>query len=231
MKKIIALCLALLCVFSLFGCGGNLPEDSVLIAEAEVLLKKSLVFNQLFFEQGISQKADGLVDGDYKEADTAALSALGFVKLSDIKASMHTVFSDAATEDFFRYAVDKRTNGTTLLKPAYCYDYYKTNEQNPDDKVFMCIMVSNQGVHQQTDPFTYDYSTLEVVKDKKEATSATLKIIATITDSETGMVQTRQVTFRLVLEEEGWQLDNLTCLSYKEQQNQLEGLDEILKKD
>lgn len=231
MKKIIAFCLACLCAFSLFGCGADLPEDSLLTQEAKVLLEKSLVFNQLFFEQGIPQKADGLVDGDYREADSTALSALGFAKLSDIKAYMHTVFSDAATADFFRYAVDKRTNGTVLLKPAYCYDYYKTNEQNPEDKVFVCLMVSNQGVHQQTDPFTYDFSTLEVVKDKKEATSATLKITATITDSETGAVQTRQVTFRLVLEEEGWQLDNLTCLSYKEQQNQLEGLDEILKKD
>ncbi len=231
MKKY--LCLLLLCALlcTLFGCGGEpLPEDGVLLREGEALLKKALVFNRLFFEEGIPQKEGGFTDGSYTEADAEALSALGLQKLSDIKAYMKTVYSDAATADFIRYAIDKRTDGTILVKPAYCYDHYKVNEEDPDDRIFLCLMVSNEGLHQQTDPFVYDYSTLEVVQEKKQATSATLTVSATITDRETGQVQTRTVSFRLVLEEDGWRLDNLTCLSYREKQEQLEGLDEILKK-
>ena len=231
MKKIIAILLMLGTMLSLLGCTkGKLPEDSVLIAEAEVLLKESLVFNRLLFEEGIPTKENGYAEGNYIEADSAALAALGIQKLSDIEANMRKVYSKAATAYFIRYTVDKRTDGTVLIKPAYCYDYYHVNEENPDDRVFMYLMVSKEGVHQKTDPFTYDYSTLKVVEEKKQATSATMTVMATITDAETGAVQQREVTFRLVLEEDGWRLDNLTCLSYKEKQEQLEGLDQILKK-
>ena len=228
MKKIIALCLGIVMLLSLFGCGkAQLPEDSLLVAEAKVLLEKSLVLNQLFFETGIPTKEGGMTEGNYTEADSDYLATLGFQKLGDIKAYMHTVFSDAATADFVRYAVDKRTDGTALVKPAYCYDLYSDNEDNP---AFLCLMVSKEGVHQKTDSFVYDFDSIAVVQNKKQPTSATLTISATITDTETGKVQERQVSFRLVLEEDGWKLDNLTCLSYKEEQDKLEGLDEILKK-
>lgn len=206
-SKTITLLLLLGCLLAtLAGCGkGKAPSDSELISVASELIEKSYVINSLFFEKGIPIQEGGKTEGTYQQADAEALSRLGFSSYASMAQYAENIFSEVAYGQFLSMAVERQSDGTSILRPAYCFDA-KDNKGN-----FVMLMVSLEGLNTPTDKTVFDLSTLKV--SQKTATTAILEVSATVTD-ETGATQTRAKQIGLVLEEGEWQLDTLTCMSY-----------------
>ena len=208
MKKcLLALLLLSLCLSLLVGCGmEEIPEDDLLISEAKVLLEKSVAINRLFFEEGIPLKEGGIVSGVYCEADTNHSALMGLKSLEAIKGYLRSIYSQVAISELMRFAVEKQVDGNAIVKPAYCYDYYDEN------KVFICLMVSTNGLNQQMDKVVFDYDSVKVIEDSKTSEAATLSVKVTVTDGE-GNTETKTMRFGLVLENGSWRLDNfITCV-------------------
>lgn len=182
----------------------NLPDDATLLAEAERLIRASVPLDRLFFVEGLPATEGQGVEG-YVPVDTSALAA-GFSSYAGVCAYAHEIYSDALFESFEGLGIRAVTDGSQLIRRAYCYD--KTDKNgNPQE-----FLVSTAGLHKQMDAAEYHLSTLRV-KDKS-ASTARLTVEATVTSHDTAETQRRTVTVALVLEDGVWKLDTLTCLTY-----------------
>ena len=192
-KKVTALLLLMGCLLAtLAGCGKEkTASDTSLVASASVLIEKSYVINQLFFEEGIALLENGKVENRYQEADASQLAQYGFSSFDSISQYVKSIYSDVAYAQWTSLAIDRQSDGVSILRQAYCYD--------AKDKhgTFLMLMVSLDGLNNPTDKTVYDLSSLQVVS--KTATTAILEVEASIKD-ESGKVQTRTKQFGLVLE-------------------------------
>lgn len=188
---------------ALSGCAGDLPSEELLLAAAGQLIPGSEVINRILFEEDIPAAEHGVTVGSYREADVSLLQPYDLSTLDDIRKYAEKVYSTAAVEQLFRVAVEAQSDASgSLTKPAYLYDAGGK------------LMVSEEGRHVRCDKVSYDLSTITVLT--REKTRATLSVAATVTD-EDGRTQTRTKRLTLVSENGGWRLDNLTCLSYREE--------------
>lgn len=204
MKRIVTLLLLLSLlgagILTFSGCEKDLPSEELLKAAVGQLIPGSEVINRILFEEDFPTAEHGVTNGPYREADLSFLQPYDLSSLDDIRKYAEKVYSAGAVAQLFRAAVDPQTDAAGgLTRPTYLYD---SNGM---------LMVSDEGRHVRCDKASYDLSTLSVLT--REKTRATLSVTATVTN-EDGLTQTRQKRLTLVLENGGWRLDNLTCLTY-----------------
>jgi len=198
---LLILSLLVLAAAAFSGCEKDLPSEELLKAAAGQLIPGSEVINHILFEEDFPTEEHGATAGNYREADLAFLRPYGLASLDDIRKYAERVYSAEAVAQLFRAAVDPQTDAAGgLTKPTYLYD---SNGK---------LMVSGEGRHVRCDKASYDLSTLKVLS--REKTRAVLSVTATVTNGD-GLTQTREKRLTLVLEEEGWRLDVLTCLTYR----------------
>ena len=196
LKRCFAVLLILVCLFGMVGC--TKADDSLLLSEAERLLRLSLVYNDLLFEKGIPLNPVGAISGIYQEADKETLiKEYGFSNLADIKNGAKQVYTQAAVADLFRLSVESMSDGTSLLRSAYCYD--------SKDGV---LYVSREGLNYQTDEVSFDYTTLKVKEKKRDV--ATLTILA----QKDGDDKSKVIEVTMKYEGGVWLLDSLTCIRF-----------------
>lgn len=213
-RFILCASLCFILVFSLYSCSGGekkrVPSDSELTAKAAELVEKSNVLMDLFFVYGIEPETDSpKIESGYIEADSGKLSEHGFASYEDIKTYAKSIFTAELFYSFESIAVNPLFDGTSLYERGYCYD------AKDDSGNFICLMVSVEGVHRETDITDYDFSTLTV--KQKTSQKATLTVNVKITDKNNPEKhQTKTKTLYLTYQSGQWLLDSLTCIAYYE---------------
>ena len=205
-RALLSLLVLLALLVSLVSCDrGQKPDDGTLVGEAASLIRASVVLDRLFFVEGLPALSAEEGEG-YVSVNTAALSSLGFTSYASIRAYAEQIYSYALFSSFESMAVLAVTDGSVLIRRAYCYD--KTDKKGN----FQDFLVSTAGLHKQMDRAEYDLSTLTVTK--KTASTARLTVEATVTSHDTGETQRRPVTVAPCLADGIWKLDTLTCLTF-----------------
>ncbi|MBP5209783.1 MAG: hypothetical protein J6125_02870 [Clostridia bacterium] len=182
--------------------------DEEILAAVRDLLPRAEEINRLFFFDGIPAEEGGLVDGAYTEVSRAFLAEWGFVDLASVRARVRAVYSEGATRDLFELAVDFSTEGG--VRPAYLRDL---TEKRDGRDVFVCLMVSDAGLHETFDTVVYDLLSITILQ--KSAGTARVSLSAVVTDAD-GHSQQRTRTLGLCRESDGWKLDTLSVMKYFE---------------
>jgi len=209
MKKFILLFLTLCFAVCAFGCDkGKVKnrtfDEAEVLAAAEALIAKSVLFNQIYYGAGIPQKADNpKTVGGYVEADPAFLSEHQISSLESLKAKTAEVYTEGECAYLFRTVLGVIYDGDTIVGyKRYIEDagtlYVRSGAENllPDD-------------------VTYRYDTLAV--SGVEGETIFVSITATVKTAE-GKTQDNTLRVRLLEEESGFRLDSMTYSTYYEKQ-------------
>ena len=205
MKKIISLIFLAALIFTLSSCEKNRKYDEEeLFREAETLVEKSKILNEIYWGEGISYiDDDSLANGYYYMADPASLYKYGFDTIDELKSLTKEVFTKEYSESIFKTALSAINDATSIGG----YTRYFQD--------FECIRVYKKATVFLTDKVEYDYGTLKVKKVKGEKITVSVK--ATVIRDE--MSQTRECEIVLIEEENGFRIDTPTYLVYREEAN------------
>jgi hypothetical protein len=207
-KQIAGLLLLMaLCLAMAVGCGEVriVAEESEILAAARDLTERSILWNKLFYIDGIPTLEGGRTTGIYQEADPDFLAELGMERLSDIKEYAAGIYSTEMMQTFEQTLFSAIHNGQgTLVSGTVCMDY---NEIVNGKSTFVCLMVNTENCPAiKTDEVVYLYDTMRVVYNLNYR--ATVEIAVCRVGEEQG--QTATIRINLLKTEDTWYLDNNT---------------------
>lgn len=207
LKGIFTLLLLLSIATSLFACTKKQKDivhsEADILAAAEERITESVLWNRIFFIEGLPVLEGGRASGVYREVDPAYLEALGMSSVSDIIDYGKTVYSTSMMtlfEETLFSSIKNEIGGVSTS--AVCFDY--TEKIDGQDR-FLCVMVDpEQSPRFGASELEYLYDTMKVEYNLNG------RAIVSLSVKKVGSDETRLIRVNLLLENEVWFLDGYT---------------------
>ncbi len=208
-KRIVSLLLALITVAGLVSCADRKYDEEEIKENAELLIEKSIMLNDVYWGRGIEYVDDASAsDGDYYEASYIHLKSLGFETIDELKEMTRQTFSKRYSEQIFSTALSTVSDGSYVeLLPRY-YQKYEDEEM----KVPESIMVNSEYEALLLDEVEYLYETITVLYSRGEIVF--FEIDVNVTRGDNKQLQTLEIG--VVEEDDGWRLYTPTYTTYNE---------------
>lgn len=208
MKRIIALILALVSVFSLFSCEKDREYDEAVVsAAAKTLIEKSKNLNRIYWGSGIEYIEDlNYKNGYYYRASTYDTHTLGFDTISELKEITRKVFSNDYSNNIFSTTLTSISDETGIQTYARYVQKYEDVEQTIPEY----ILVNSNARVLLDSKVEYLYDTLKVIGSKGQTVYVTLNAEV----SKNSKTQIREIKIGLIEESEGWRIDSPTYVNY-----------------
>lgn len=208
--KAAALLLAAAMLLCLLSCGElkETADEGEILSAAERLISESVLWNELFFIDGLPVLEGGRESGNYREVDPAYLAGIGMSSLSEILEYGRTIYSADMMETMEATLFGSiRTDDGTIFSSAACFDF---SEGSGEEETFLCLMVNpSECPRFGGDTVTYRYDGMTVTYNLNRCAT----VLVTAEGSGENAGKTAQVRVNLVLEETKWKLDNYTFVS------------------
>ena len=212
LKRALTICLLLCLLLSLFAC--TKKEKDVVHNEQEILeaaeerIKASILWNRIFFIEGLPILEDGRETGNYREVDPAYLEGIGMTRVSEIVAYGKTVFSTPMMTLYGETLLSSIKNGVGgVSTSAVCFDYY---EKVDGKDRFLCVMVDpDESPRFGASEVEYLFDTMQVTYNLNGRATVTLSVRKV---GEPDSVSSLRVG--LLLENEAWLLDGYTFVVF-----------------
>ena len=220
--RIISLLLITVTIVSLFtlsSCNRKYDEEEI-IEVSKILLKDAEMLNIVYYGSGIEYFDDEDEKGYYRKANVNHLEELGFSTIDELKKLTDKTFSVGYSSELYSTILSSLATDISIVSPARYYQAYDEETGAPTH-----IMVYSNFTPMLKDSIVYDYDSLRVEGSKKE--KVYVKIDATVTKAD-GKSQNTTVTVALVVEDDGWRIDNPTYANYNEYKDRY---DELNNKD
>ena len=162
MKKIISLSLTVILILSLIavfsGCG-SVSTDG-LLEEAKVLIEKSVLFNEIYYGEGIPyQIMSKPAIGNYYYADEAYLQEHGFKTIGELKEKTAEVFSRSYCEELYVLGFSGFSSANGFVNARYSSNQAENlRDENEKLLVYKDIEPTVKGTT------TYDFSSMSIVE-------------------------------------------------------------------
>ena len=210
-RRIFAILLLILTVFSV-GCEKNREYDeSEVILAAKTLIKNSAELNEIYWGKGIAHTGDiSTSNGYYYEADVIDLKKYGIETVDGLIKKTGETFSKSYSENIF----ETKLSSVYDEEGIYSYARYYQKYSDAENKEPEAIMVYSKAINLLTDEVEYLYDTISCEGSKGE--TVYVKISVTVTRGDNS--QEREITIGLIEEDVGWRIDTPTYISYDEQQ-------------
>ena len=212
LRSFSALALLLLLVLSMLSCGEVkiVCDEGEILAAAENLIGRSVLWNEIFYIEGMRPLEGGRAPSDsYVEVDPAYLDEIGFSTVAEIKAYGKEIFSP----DMMRSFEDTLFGGMksdigAIVSSAACMDY---EEPVTGVKLYPVVNPAESPKRYGETPWgehiEYIYSTMRVTYNLNYSATVELEIVGA-EEKNLGMRDTLSVQLKKV--EGVWYLDNLT---------------------
>lgn len=207
MKKIILLLVTFCMLLTASACEKKVKnrtyDEAEVLAAAEELIEKSVLFNRIYYGEGIPVKLDNpKTSGGYVEADPAFLTENGITSLDLLREKTEEVYTKATTAYIFNTVLGVIYSGDNIVGyKRYIEDagtvYVSTDEERNN--------------YRDTAAVTYHYDTLAVDHVKGEIIFVTVLVTA---ENAAGETRSRTIDIRLLEEENGFRLDCNTYFTY-----------------
>ena len=202
---IILLCV---CIFLLFSCAEKdvIHDEGEILSAAEDLISESVLWNRIFYIEGLLPLEGGRSYGDYREVDPAYLSEIGLSSVAEIVAYGERIYSESMMALFKETMFSAiKTDVGGVSSPAVCIDY---TERIDGTERFLCVMVDpseSPRFHAPALEYFFDTMQIEYNRNGRASVSVSVRRI------EDGARSSIKVT--LVLENEVWLLDSYTAFA------------------
>ena len=208
MKKITALILSLVFLVTLFtSCDRDYDENEVKAA-AEKLIAESVLFNDIFWGEGLPHYEDkNYSDGEYYAAIEAYYYNLGFTNIAELKAAAEKVFSTEYMSLISSTIFSEIYDGNEMVHTSRYYQRYSA----ADGVTPEAIMVNVNWKNLLNGEVTYDYSSLTVTHSEDEIVYVTINATVKLDDLAP---KTKTIEIGLIEEEAGWRVHTPTYLNY-----------------
>lgn len=214
--RIIALLVTLiLCFGTLISCGDddevkNREYDKAEVeAAAKVLIEDSKLLNYIYWGKGIPYVDNkNLSSGNYYPADEDYLNSIGIKTIDDLKKMTEMTYSDKVCQWIYSTVLSSVYSDTAVAGLAR-YEQVYTGKNN-DEPAY--IRVYTEADYWLVDEVEY-YPTVEALRSEGEIVC--VLVLVTVTNPE-GKVMNKNLTVRLIEEEDGWRLDAPTYARYYE---------------
>ena len=215
--RLVAILLLAVLVLPLSSCNRSYNEQEVL-ENAETLLKKAEILNEVYYGKGIDYTTSGFADGYYYEANPIHLDKLGFSTIEELKNLTLETFTNGYANQIFATKLNMIQDETGIQEMTRYYQKYDSiNLVTP-----VCIMVYSKAKVMLKDDISYDYSTLSVSGVKRETVYVTVE--ATVV-RDNGDSQKVTVKLDLIEEAYGWRIDNPCYVNYNDSLDKYKELD------
>ena len=212
MKKIIAIILILVTIFSVTSCGDREYDEAIVLAEAKRLIPETVLLNDIFWGKGIDYIEDlNTASGYYYMADPLYLIINGFETIDELKEMTREVYSTSYCESIFSAVFDAANDPDEgFVGLVRYYQKYSDAEMKEPE----CIMVYSRAIVLLGDEVEYLYDTMKVTGSKKEKVYVSLSVKVTRGDKS----QIREISVGLIEEKDiGWRIDTPTYITYYEE--------------
>lgn len=205
---VLLIVIVILNVFTLISCAKDREYDEqTVLAEAEKLIKASVILNDIYYGQGIPFiKNEAYADGVYYMADGVYLDAKGINTVDDIKRMTESVFSKKLSGIMISSTLSSIYEGEQIKIYSRYYQSYDPLTDEP-----LSIMVYKDAKIILEDSIAYDYTTLCVLGSEKQRVY--VQIDATVTTKDNKSC-TNKLKIALIEEENGWRLATPSYTSY-----------------
>lgn len=214
LKKVFILLLLFSMILSLASCKKKdvVHNETEILSAAEERISASILWNKIFFIEGLPTLEGGKKSGNYREVDPAFLEEIGMSRISEIIAYGETIFStsmiDLYKETLFS-AIKNEVGGVSTS--SVCFDYF---EKVDGVDRFVCVMVDpDESPRFFASNVEYLFDTMEVVDNLNGRATVSLTV-----QKEGDPSQTRTVKINLLLENEVWLLDGYTFVVFPSEQ-------------
>lgn len=210
-KRILALLLLLCTVLLLFACVKKQKDivhnEAEILAAAEEKIAASVLWNRLFFIEGLPVLEGGRTSGNYREVDPAYLEEIGMSRVSEIISYGKTVYSASMMELFGETLFSPIKNDVgSVLSSAVCFDY--TEKIDGKDQ-FLCVMVDpDESPRIGASEVEYLFDTMRVEYNLNGRATVSLSV------RRAGGSDVQSLRVQLLLENELWLLDGYTFVRF-----------------
>lgn len=219
----------LLCIFLigavLVSCHGDKGktdreyDEAEVCAAARVLIEKSKILNEIYYGAGIPYKEPIKEDAEidvYMLADPAYLSALyedhGIKDIETLKEKTKEVFSKTGSAS----VISAFLQNTTGINGMAGYARYYMAKENVDlgTQAGLMVRTNAKNYYENTASVEYIYDGMHVSAVDGEYLTVSLKVKTTGKD---GTENTRDMTVKLIEEENGYRLSGSTVATHQPQ--------------
>ena len=219
----------LLCIFLigvvLVSCNGDKGktdreyDEAEVCAAARVLIEKSKILNEIYYGAGIPYKEPIKEDAEidvYMLADPAYLSALyedhGIKDIETLKEKTKEVFSKTGSAS----VISAFLQNTTGINGMAGYARYYMAKENVDlgTQAGLMVRTNAKNYYENTASVEYIYDGMHVSAVDGEYLTVSLKVKTTGKD---GTENTRDMTVKLIEEENGYRLSGSTVATHQPQ--------------
>ena len=219
----------LLCIFLigavLVSCHGDKGktdreyDEAEVCAAARVLIEKSKILNEIYYGAGIPYKEPIQEDAEidvYMLADPAYLSALyedhGIKDIETLKEKTKEVFSKTGSAS----VISAFLQNTTGINGMAGYARYYMAKENVDlgTQAGLMVRTNAKNYYENTASVEYIYDGMHVSAVDGEYLTVSLKVKTTGKD---GTENTRDMTVKLIEEENGYRLSGSTVATHQPQ--------------
>ncbi len=208
-------CLLLLSILFCFGflvaCEDEEHDDTAVLARAEELIKKAMLFDKLFYIEGLPVKTNYDTMSGYLPVNMDRIGELGYENLAEIIADMRTVWTDTYCTRLENSSLFKQVSTGGAIESKYCYDYYNNQGE------YHGIYAAERGLPIQTDPTEYHFDTMKVherLGDFRVKISVDVTITNHLNTSETVNYTVYLTLARGQEKDAEWLLDSTTAVKF-----------------
>ncbi len=207
LKSTVTFLLLLSVACSLLACTKKQKDvvysEADILAAAEEKIEASILWNRIFFIEGLPILEDGRTSGIYREVDPAYLTEIGLSSVSEIIDYGKTVYSTPMMELFKETLFSSIKNGVGgVSNSAVCFDY--TEKIDGVDR-FLCVMVDpEESPRFGASELEYLFDTMQVEYNLNGRATVLMSV------KKAGTDETRTIRVNLLLENEVWLLDGYT---------------------
>ena len=199
MKRAIALLLCLLAFLPILTACGSKPAvtEEEILPVAKALIERSVLVNDIFLGAGVP--TSGTAFGDYLYADEAWEEEHDLHSVEDLLREVKAVYTDAIYNVLYLETITK--DGT---KPP---DYQ--NRSTP--ATGLLVHKDREGWYDEGVAREFLFDTMRMTESTATTARVTITVRITVDDAPP---QERTLGIPLVLTENGWRCDKLTCIAY-----------------
>lgn len=191
-----------------FSCAEKdvIHDEGEILTAAEDLISESVLWNRIFYIEGLLPLEGGRTYGDYREVDPSYLAEIGTTSVAEIVAYGERIYSEAMMALFGETLFSAIKNGVGgVSSSAVCFDY--TEKIDGADR-FICVMVDpNESPRFHAPALDYLFDTMQVEYNRNGRATVSVSV-RRVEDRRLSSIKVN-----LVLENGVWLLDSYTAFA------------------
>ena len=190
-------------------------SEGEILAAAEEKIKASVLWNRIFYIDGLPTLDGGRTMGNYKEVDPAYLEEIGMERVSDIVSYGETIFSSSMMQVFQQTLFSAiKDDAGGMSTSSVCFDYI---EKADGVENFICVMVDpSESPRFFASEVVYLFDTMQVDDNLNGRATVSLSVRKS---GESGDGALRTIRVNLLLENEVWLLDGYTFAVFQSEES------------